>query len=249
MEAVKEIKNKSSKDQLKVMRDVFLTHRSMGECELYYRLVPSMHLADSNLGTTFVHTGLRKSKFLRKVEDGDRTENAVSVEDREGLYIESSSIHDKYMKRPESMHYMPLIQFAKRYTPLSASVKHEDEFQSDNELEDTESNSEAAEEMFENSIEQDFIINRDPTKRKPLNSVITLEGTFYQGEPRFMKLRKTPLVIRIHKFKMDTETHDYCLSELELFYIFNDEKERKKCEEDIEFCYNSHGNSTRNHAQ
>ena len=75
MDAVKEIGNKTLKDKLKVMRDVFLTHRSMGECELYCRLIPSMHLADSNLGTVFIHTGLRKLKFLRKVEDGDKTED------------------------------------------------------------------------------------------------------------------------------------------------------------------------------
>ena len=239
MEAVKEIGNKSLKDKLKVMRDVFLTHRSMGECELYYRLIPSMHLTDSNLGTVFIHTGLRKSKFLRKVEDGDETGDAVSVEDREGLYIESSSIHDKYMKRPESMHYLPLIQFAKRYTPIAASFQHQDEFHADD-PEDIEVSSETTNEKLENCIEQDFIICRDPNKRKPLQTVMSLEGTFYQGEPRHMRLRMTPLVIRIHKFKMDTETHDYCLSELELFHIFEDEMERKKCEEDIEFCYDTY---------
>ena len=54
LDAVKEIGHKSLKDKLKVMRDVFLTHRSMGECELYYRLIPSMHLTDSNLGTVYI---------------------------------------------------------------------------------------------------------------------------------------------------------------------------------------------------
>ena len=42
---------------------------------------------------------------------------------------------------------------------------------------------------------------------------------------------------------MDTETHDYCLSQLELFYIFKDEDERKKCEDDIEFCYDTYMNN------
>ena len=238
LDAVKEIGHKSLKDKLKVMRDVFLTHRSMGECELYYRLIPSMHLTDSNLGTIFIHTGRKKSRFLRKCDDEDSIENAVSVEDREGLYMESSSILDKYIKRPASMHNMPLIQFAKRYTPMSASIKGE-ETQSEEETENIEETSESSNDNFENSIEQNFIINRDPAKRVPLRSVLKLEGKFYQNEPRFMKLRKTPLVIRFHKFKMDTDTHDYCLSQLELFYIFRDENERKKCEEDIEFCYDT----------
>ena len=242
LDAVKEIGHKNLKDKLKIMRDVFLTHRSMGECELYYRLIPSMHLTDSNIGTVFIHTGLKKSRFLRKCEDGDSFENAVGVEDREGLYIESSSIHDKYIKRPSSMHYLPLIQFARRYSPLSSSVKL-DEFQSEEENDDLEIQMESSDEEFENSIEQDYIICRDPSKRKPLSSVLALVGSFYQNEPRFMKLRMKPLVIRIHKYKMDTETHDYCLSQLELFYIFKDEDERKKCEDDIEFCYDTYMNN------
>ena len=137
------------------------------------------------------------------------------------------------------MHYLPLIQFAKRYSPLSSSTDRE-EFQSNDENDDLELESESADESFENSIEQDFVICRDPRKRRPRDSVLALEGTFYQNEPRFMKLRSKPLVIRIHKYKMDTETHDYCLSQLELFYIFKDEDERKKCEEDIEFCYDTY---------
>ena len=38
----------------------------------------------------------------------------------------------------------------------------------------------------------------------------------------------------------DTETHDFCYSQLELYYIFKDEVERKRCEEDITFCYNTY---------
>ena len=137
------------------------------------------------------------------------------------------------------MKNLSLIQFAKRYTPVS-KTKQEDDSQSDDEKDELETNSEALEENFENSIHQNFIIARDPSKRKQLENVIALEGSFYTGEPRFMKLRKKPLVIRIHKFKMDTEIHDFCYSQLELYYIFKDESERKRCEEDISFCYKTY---------
>ena len=135
-----------------------------------------------------------------------------------------------------SMKNLSLIQFAKRYTPVNRT-KHEDDSQSDEEKEELETNSDALEDNFENSIHQDFIIARDPNKRKPLETVMALEGSFYTGEPRFMKLRKKPLVIRVHKFKIDTETHDFCFSQLELFYIFKDEDEKLKCEQDVSFCY------------
>ena len=239
VDAVKQTGDMNLRKKLTTMRDCFLTHRSIGECEMFYRLIPSMHLAESNLGSVFVHTGRNKSKFLRKVEEGDATEHAVSIQDREGFYIETSSITDKYLKRPASMKNLSLIQFAKRYTPVSRT-KEEDDSQSDDEKEELETKSEALEDNFENSIHQNFIIARDPSKRKQLETVIALEGSFYTGEPRFMKLRKKPLVIRTHKFKMDTETHDFCYSQLELYYIFKDEVERKRCEEDITFCYNTY---------
>ena len=239
VDAVKQTGDMNLRKKLTTMRDCFLTHRSMGECEMFYRLIPSMHLADSNLGTVFVHTGLNKSKFLRKAEDGDAIENSVSIENRDGLYFETSSISDKYLKRPASMKNLSLIQFAKRYTPINRT-KQEEELQSDEENEELETKLEAFEDNFENSIHQDFIIARDASKRKKLETIIALEGSFYTGEPRFMKLRKKPLVIRIHKFKMDTETHDFCYSQLELYYIFKDEVERKRCEEDVQFCYQTY---------
>ena len=194
VDAVKQTGDMNLRKKLTFMRDCFLTHRSMGECEMFYRLIPSMHLAESNLGTVYIHTGLKKSKFLRKVEDGDDTENAVSIEDRDGLYIETSSIHDKYLKRPTSMKDITLIQFAKRYTPFS-KTKQEDDSGSDEEKVELETDSEVLEDTFENSIHQDFIIARDPSRRKSLEKVMALEGSFYSSEPRFMKLRKQPHVI------------------------------------------------------
>ena len=101
----------------------------MGEAEATYRLFPSMHLTDSNIGSIYLHTGFNKSKFLKKISDGEDCggKNQVTIEDREGVYIETSSMHDKYLKRPDEMKYLPEIQFAKRYTPLSRSSDPKDE--------------------------------------------------------------------------------------------------------------------------
>ena len=52
-----------------------------------------------------------------------------------------------------------------------------------------------------------------------------------------MRLRKKRLVIRYHKFKRLDETHEYMFSEMELYYIFESAEERKKCQEDLEYCH------------
>ena len=59
VDAVKQTGDMNLRKKLTTMRDVFLTHRSIGECEMFYRLIPSMHLADSNLGTVELVVGSR----------------------------------------------------------------------------------------------------------------------------------------------------------------------------------------------
>ena len=223
------------------MKDTFLTHRQIGEAECYYRLLPQMHLAESNLGTVFLHTGFdkNKSKFLRKAEEDEKVET-VTIEGREGKYVEGSSIHDKYLKRPPELFYMCFAQFAKVYSPVYQS-KDEDNDEEDEPKDsdnfEKEDDISSGNEVFINSIESDFIIHPDIEKRKPLKQNIKLVGTFYRGEPRYMKLRKKRLAIRYHKFKRVDETHEYCYSEMELYYIFESPEVRMRCQEDFDYCY------------
>ena len=236
--ALKENQNLSFKEKLKLMKDTFLTHRQIGESECYYRLLPHMHLSDSNLGTTFIHTGFNKSRFLRRVEDDEFEVETVTIEGRDGNYVESSSIHDKYLKRPPDLFFISLSQFAKCYTPSSQFKEEEDSSDQDVEIDENVENKKGGNnEIVENRIESDYIIHPDLDKRKPLPKYIKLVGKFYKGEPRNMRLRNKRLVIRYHKFKRLDETHEYCFSELELYFIFKDDKEREKCLNDPEYCY------------
>ena len=111
--------------------------------------------------------------------------------------------------------------FFKRYTPIKSAPEEE--------IEEKSSVSK------ENLIHEDFVICRDASKQIPLPKYIELTGPFNVGEPRCMKLR-SPLVVRLHKFKKDTNPHDYYFSELELYYIFKNLKERQKCVDDVDFC-------------
>ena len=67
--ALKDNRNENLKEQLKIVKNVFITHRQVGEAECYYRLFPSMHLSHSNLATKFVHSGFRheRSRMLEEI--------------------------------------------------------------------------------------------------------------------------------------------------------------------------------------
>ena len=92
--AIKDSENQPLRDRLKYLINIFLTHRQMGEPESFYRILPSLHLADSNIGTLFVHTGFNKSRFLKCLtpEESKRIckERLITLENNsEQYYIET----------------------------------------------------------------------------------------------------------------------------------------------------------------
>ena len=124
LEALKDARNESLVKQLSIVAHKFLTHRQIGECEAYYRILPHLHMKDSNIETVFVATGFKenRSKFLSKLSDDDisKCENPIEVAGRFGYYMEKSSIIDKYMRRDIKEHpeifQITYLQFAKRYS-------------------------------------------------------------------------------------------------------------------------------------
>ena len=245
-----------------MLRDCFLSHREMGQSEVLYRVLPFMHLKHSSLGEIFINTGREKSKFLKKLteEEAQMAPNVIRVADDDGLYVETSSILDKYYKRPYELSFISPIQFAKRYTTARAfksnKLDEDEEVDSEDEGEEDKKDNikdEGIKELdfktfptgIDNTIENDFIIHLERGSRHPLPKQIALNGPFYPGEPRFMRLRK-PLVVRYHKFKRSTEPHDFLFSELELYHGFETNEIRNKCKEDFEFCYETYSTHIEN---
>ena len=247
MSAVKNSGHMNLQEKMKVLRNTFLTHREMGECEAYYRLFPSLHLVGNSVGSVFVPTGFTKYRFLTKLSDEEAKSShseLIQIQDRDGYYFEATSIYDKYLKRPKEIKYMSMMQFAKRYVAGRFKVKQFEDQSSESEV-DIESNEE--EELVEvddvdNTIHADYIIHLDPKKRKPLPKQIQLEGNFNSGEVSQMRLRKEPKVVRLHKFKKYSEPHEYYYSQLELYYIFRNDDERKHCEENEGICFSIYNN-------
>ena len=65
IDALKDAENEDLRAKLKRIKSVFLTHRQMGESEAYYRILPHMHLKDSNVEAVFAPTCFNPSHFLQ----------------------------------------------------------------------------------------------------------------------------------------------------------------------------------------
>ena len=74
-EALNSEKKQNAKEKLRTLQKTFLTHRQVGISEATYRLLPGMHLKNSNIKCIFVLTGFpgNRSKFWQKVS-GDSNE-------------------------------------------------------------------------------------------------------------------------------------------------------------------------------
>ena len=222
-EAAKHCASNDKKEQMKYLVHTFMTYRQMGESEAYYRLLPHLHLSESNLKTVFVSTGFpwNRSKFSVKVleegkeklvqdsEDEDdvsptNTQGTFQIPGKEGRFKEAASIHQKYSKRPPALENMCLAQFAISYDPMRAQ----------------DAKNKAFKEGVYGEDKDQVITSWNPQFEVPLPTHIQLGGNL-----GYMKLRGVPAVLRLHKFREDKNPHEYFFSELLLYRPWRNEEE------------------------
>ena len=215
---LKNATNESYKKQLQLVKNIFLTHRQIGESEAYYKLFPSLHLSDSNIGVVFIPTGFRqnRSRFLQQIseEEARVATNVVEVEDKEGkYYVEKTTWMDKYLGRPKCMQKLTYSQFVKRYGHTkSPPQKYVDD-----------------DEYFKNEIKEALTKTDIDNEDYFFDGVIPKVGESEKRLPKYfpagdnwLQLRR-PLALRLHKFKRTTNPHEFYYSELQLYTTFNDE--------------------------
>ena len=189
----------SNKKKIRLVKDMFLTHRQVGESEVYYKLFPSLHLSDSNIGVTFVPTGFKqnRSRFLKQIteEEAMFVPNVIQVDEKEGkFYVEKVTMMEKYLKRDDCVEKLTYSQFVKRYTSTknvpkkySGEAKHYKK-ESKYALEDIEIENEDY--IFSDTIPSIGTIGIKLPKYFPVH---------IEPDVQWMQLRK-PLVLRLHKF-------------------------------------------------
>ena len=219
-QAARENSHKDRTELMRLLSQVFLTHRQNGECEAYYKIFPNLHLTDSNVKTVFVATNFpdQRYKFLVKVSDNQNApatgienepENEgqeidvepepiepgslISVAGKEGKFSAKTSVHERYALRPIAIENICLAQFATLYETCSKIS--------------------AKAVLFVNNI-------RGESTHKLICSDIRdvfLPNYIKLSDETYMKIRSYPAVLRKHKFRMDTQYHEFLFSDLLLY--------------------------------
>ena len=215
-EALRESMSDDLRSRLKKMVSVFITHRQMGESEAYYRIIPSMHMKDSNVKTVFASTGFNPSRYLEKVEDEeiDRCEKVVHVEGRKGKYQEKPSLYEKYLRRDcqlqPQVSQLCYAQFVKRYYSTSKCVDGYN-FSPRKVSKSYDINGKVN--FHDHIVTNDY---DDLNEVHELPMFIKIQH-LKPGELPFMKLR-SPQVLRYHKFNREKNMHEYLFAELQLYH-------------------------------
>ena len=144
MKALKEKKDEYSDSELKhYLKRVFIISRQVCVSEATYRLVQGLDLKGSNVASKHVDTSIpeKRAAYFRWVgEDNDEKEGfnesdsensdeddndgktphypkgkGIKIKGREGHFIQSQSIHDRYSMRPADLEDICMAQFITHY--------------------------------------------------------------------------------------------------------------------------------------
>lgn len=256
-EAAKNVKHLPQSQQRNILKNVFLTHRQMGQFEAYMKIIPSMHMKDSNIGVEYVPLGRKEdiSRYLVRANEefSYPKKELFEIESREGLYYERPNMIEKYLRRSSDLKGICLAQFAKMYDPthkdqedtgdetikvIGSSKEQMECYQSDEEMEFYQDDNsldifqyKQMKEKHGQDAKLHFLIKPDGSLGKVLPKMCKLNDPL-PGEPPFMKKRETPKSIRFYKAKNDENSTRYFLHELLLYHSFDDKIYQGWCRSD-----------------
>ena len=256
IEMVKNSECETLKEKMILVMNTFISARQMGECEAYYKIMPDLHLKDSNVATVFAPTSKKelRSKFMIRVDEDEEYNGREKkkILDKDGWFVEKYDVIDKYIRRdknckgiddlcPAQYLKMFLTSYGKKVKKPCVENISDNEEQLQNDFPDGE------EQLQNNILNIEEQLNDIPKKFNdlgreekfhyvmtesnenpiPLPEYFAIENPF-PGEPPFMKKRTKPAALRFHKMKRSVDPAAYFFSEALLYTPFRSEKELEK---------------------
>ena len=233
--AMKASNENEIKEKMKVVANLFLTHRQIGEAEAVYRLIPSLTLSMSNIACQFLFTARKEERSMRwrraTEEQLQKGIAAKRLDQQEGFWYEQPDLWNKYLRRPVELKDICCAQFARIYKGVNPKEGKTNEDEED-ELPEVFEDEDDAEDEDGDEFKFNFIMTfrENGKKGKPLPSLIKLLNP-YPGEAVWMKKRSRPVALRYHKYQKDNDHKRYMLSEIMKYTPLDDEVEDDKIEE------------------
>lgn len=209
--AWKSSKNLLLRNRLTNFKNTLLTHRQMGASEAYYRIIPSLKVKNSSIGTVFATSGFphNRSKFYKQLAEDTQAnplKDTVTIDGRSGKFQESESVHDHYSRRPPGLEEMCLAEFVISYIRGKAHSKVE---------------------MHDRvSIKTGLLLSL--FNGEPLPKAIVC---LYESKEVYMTLRTHRIVLRINKYRDTSSREEHAYSEMLLYTPWRSESNDLFCDD------------------
>ena len=92
MECLKQVKGKPMYEQMKALKLCFVTHRQIGASEAVYRILPGLHLKDTNISCIFVVTGFPENRqlFFKPAKNSNDEPEQILEDDGNVMFMDDN---------------------------------------------------------------------------------------------------------------------------------------------------------------
>ena len=239
-EALKSCTDEDMKTKMKIIANVFLTAKQMGEPLAIYKLIPNLTMTNSNVTCQYVSLEREEGKMkrMRRATEQDKKQqkDIINIEDVDGDWCEQIDFRDKYLRRPAELHHCSLSQFARMYktsqnnTPDDLENEGEGDEPGDERPQKKSNKPANCFTSFNTVFGCDGVCceERKPSKLSRLKKspkIIELPPNIQiekpsSGEAKNMSKQKIPAALRYHKEKKDKSPNKFFLQELLLYVPF-----------------------------
>ena len=242
MDCLKQVKGKQMKEQMKALKLCFVTNRQIGASEAVYRVLPGLHLKDSNISSIFVVTGFPEKRQLFFKPARNENEDPEEIFENEGDIIVMNEEEEECLEEKIDQFHTEKVKIAGRIGEYQQTITIIDRYQRRPKYLEKICLAQFANHYVTTSKipkSTEFDDNNEYSVNKMTNLKIYDDENIYlpryiklRSMTGFMRCRKKPCVLRIHSSKKKEGAEQF-YAEIMLFCPWRDEE---KIAKDIETC-------------
>ena len=234
MDCLKQVKGKPMNEQMKALKLCFVTNRQIGTSEAVYRILPGLHLKQSNVSSIFVITGFPEKRQLFFKPARTEKEDPIQILEGEGDILVLEDEEDACIEEKIEQLHPEKVKIADRVGDYQQTITIIDRYQRRPKyLEDISLAQFAIHYVTASKIPKttEFDDNNEYSKNKMTNMTvycnekITLPRYIkLDNMPGFMRCRTKPCILRTHSSKKKEGAEQF-YAEIQLFHHWRNDDE------------------------
>ena len=247
MECLKQVKGQPMNEQMKALKLCFVTHRQIGASEAVYRILPGLHLKQSNISCIFVITGFpEKRQLFFKPAKTEKDDPIQILGDEEGDIMVMEDEEDECIEEKIEQLHPEKVTITDRVGEYQQTITIIDRYQRRPKcLEEISLAQFATHYVTASKIPKttEFDDNNEYSKNKMTEMTIYCKKEIklpryirLDSMPGFMRCRAKPCILRTHSSKKKEGAEQF-YAEIQLFHHWRSEDDIDRDPEECKKLY------------